>query len=219
MKIGTLLNLEVKDTVTKAAIKYRSKVIEKNEHYLFIDYPVNEKTRKTAFLAKGTLLMVVFAGDDQAIYQFPSKITAKVKLNVPALAIKLPDKSKLKRIQRREFVRINAAVDAAIYSPKSDFLPFVTVTSDISGGGMSVIVPKGNTLQIGQTIDVWLSLPTHSKKQKYVYSQAEIVFIKEASSSAVTASLKFVSISRQNQQHIISFCFQKQRELRMKELS
>lgn len=138
---------------------------------------------------------------------------------MPALAIKLPNKSKFKRIQRREFVRIDTAVDAAIHSPGNDFLPFVSVTSDISGGGMSVIVPKDNTLQLGQTVDLWLSLPMHSKKQKYIYSQAEIVFIKEASSSVVTASLKFISISRQNQQHIVSFVFQKQRELRMKELS
>ncbi|PAV29514.1 hypothetical protein CIL05_11655 [Virgibacillus profundi] len=219
MKIGTLLNLKLKDPHTGVIDKYRSKIIEKNEHYLFIDYPINEQTRKTAFLPKGTIFSAAFAETDKAIYQFRSEIVAKVKLNVPALAIKLPDKSKIQRIQRREFVRIDAAVDVAIHSSEYRFPPFATVTSDISGGGLSIIVPKGIDLDTGLTVDVWLALPFNSGKYEYVYTQAEIVFIKTINHSIVTASLKFISVTKKAQQIVISYCFEKQREARKKELT
>lgn len=132
MKIGTVLQLLITQA-NKQNKKYRCKIIDKNDKYLFIDYPVDVKTKKTAFFNKDTLFDVFFIGEDEVVHHFRSRLAAKVKLNIKALAMTLPEE--LKRVQRRNFVRVDAAVDIAVHSPDQPFPPFTTVTNDISGGG------------------------------------------------------------------------------------
>ncbi|MEC5422445.1 flagellar brake domain-containing protein [Virgibacillus sp. C22-A2] len=217
MKIGTLLTLEFKKA--QQTIKYRCKVIEKNEKYLFIDYPIDTETKKTAYLSKGTKLSATYIGNDQSIYNFRTEIVKKVKLVVPALAIPLPDDDKVQRIQRREFVRIDTAIDVAIHSATNSIAPIVTVTSDISGGGVSIIIPRGRTLEEGSKVTMWIVLHMHSGQYKYITAEAEVVLLKSINNTIQTASLKFTDITKQAQQTIIRYCFEKQRETRKKELS
>ncbi|GAQ17466.1 glycosyltransferase [Oceanobacillus picturae] len=217
MKIGSVLTLELKKTGKKMET-YRCKIIEKSEHYLFIDYPINEKTKKTTFIPKGTVLKAMFMDERQNLYAFKTEIVAKVKLAVPGIAIKLPGDD-LKRIQRREFVRVEAAIDVAIHSKNNSFSPIVTVSTDISGGGLSVILPHGKTMEGDGPLDLWLTLDMQSGEYFYINAEAELVFIKEQDTHVHTASLKFINLLKEDQHKIIRFSFEKQREARKKELS
>lgn len=49
MEIGIMLQLEHKQDEISEFVTYSCKIAEKNKHYLFMDYPVNEITRKTEF--------------------------------------------------------------------------------------------------------------------------------------------------------------------------
>ncbi|WP_249871884.1 flagellar brake protein [Oceanobacillus saliphilus] len=218
MKIGTVLNLEVKDIETGETHEYHCKIIEKNDKFLIIDYPIHVKTKKTAFFSKGTYITATFMGKDQAVYKFSSQIAARIKLNIPALAITIPDNKNMKRIQRREYVRIETSLDIAVHSVDNQFHPFATVTFDISGGGLAVIVPTSTQLEIGQKTDIWLPLPMQNQEYHYVYGQTEIVLIRELNTRMNMVSLKFISISNSDRQKIVRFCFEKQREARQKEL-
>ncbi|WP_067725420.1 flagellar brake protein [Oceanobacillus damuensis] len=218
MEIGTVLNIEVKEAETGEINEYHCKIIEKNKNYLIIDYPIHTETKKTAFFPKGTSLSASFIGNDQAIYRFSTEIAAKFKLNIPALAIDIPDNKDVKRIQRREYVRIETAVDIAAHSVDNQFSPFTTVTSDISGGGLSIIAPSNIHLETGFRTDMWIALQTQSQEILYVYGQTEIVYIREVSSRTNLVSCKFISITTQDRQKIVKFCFEKQREARQKEL-
>ena len=219
MKIGTLLYLERFDIHSRQMKKYHCKVIEKSEHYLFIDYPINQQSKKSTFFPKGETFSVTYRGNDQNIYYFHSEIVAKLKLTVPALAIKFPDKSKRKRIQRREFVRIETGVDVALHSTDQSFLPFVTVTSDISGGGLSIVLPKQQKLDVHDIVEVWIPIQISLDEFNYIHATTEVVLIKPMNQTISTASLKFTNISKQSQQCIIRYCFEKQREARQRELS
>lgn len=219
MKIGSFLTLEIKQVDKKRIEKFRCKIIEKNEYYLFIDYPINEHTKKTSFLPKGTYLTATYVGSDQSVYSFHSQIVAKVKFNIPALAISLPEKSKIIRIQRREHVRIETAIDISVHSSDNvTFTPFVSVTADISGGGVSIILPNKVTLSENAILDIWLVLPMQSKMYQYVYAQTEVIRLKSTAAGVNKASLKFVSIAPQARQQIIQYGFEKQLEARKKEL-
>ncbi|MFA1820692.1 flagellar brake domain-containing protein [Virgibacillus oceani] len=55
-------------------LKCYCKIIEKNDHYLFIDYPIEEKTRKTCYFRKGTIFFVAHIGRDQSVYQFRTEL-------------------------------------------------------------------------------------------------------------------------------------------------
>ncbi len=218
MNIGTLLQLEYKKDGVSEVLKYYCKIIERNEQYLFIDCPVNEKTKKTERFHKGAQFFAAYIGKDQSVYRFRTEVVSKVSFNIPALAIRLPNKEGIKRIQRREFVRVKSAVDIAVYSDNDSFSPFTTVTDDISGGGMSIIVPDGVNLELNKDISIWMVLEMYNGEYQYHNIKAVFVHINKLNSGIQIGSLKFTGLKQKIRQQIIRYCFEKQREARKKEL-
>ncbi|SFA73474.1 c-di-GMP-binding flagellar brake protein YcgR, contains PilZNR and PilZ domains [Lentibacillus halodurans] len=215
MKIGTALTMEINNSETGEISKYRSSVIEKTAHHLLIDLPIDDKTNKTVFLPEGTHMKITYIGTDQTVYMFHTEIAARVKENIPALAITFPEKEAISTIQRRQFVRIDTAVDVAVHRAKDSF---TTVTADISGGGISVILPESHPIDISERLDIWIVLQMHSGDFQYIHAIAEVIRVDD-DNGVSKASLKFVSINESEQQLIIRYCFEKQLESRKKELS
>ncbi|WP_077299651.1 flagellar brake protein [Virgibacillus pantothenticus] len=219
MKIGTVLQLEVVQSGknrNREAKKYRCKVIDKNEQNLYIDLPVDTKSKKTAFFAKGTIFDVTFIDSDEIIYQFRSKLVAKVKGKIPALAIQLPGNN-IRRIQRRNYARVETAVDVAVHSDQNLFSPFTTVTNDISGGGLSIIVPKNQILK-GELAEIWMVLAMANGQFVYPNVRAKLVHEKRGNSGIYIVSFQFLALDVKTEQWIIRFCFEKQREARKKQI-
>ncbi len=217
MKIGTILNLEYK-LPGKEPEKYHCKIIDRTDNEFIIDYPVHTITKKTTFFSIGSSFTASYVGDENAIYQFPAKFKRKVILNIPGIAVSIPNKTEIIRIQRREFVRVDAAIDVAVHSKNRTFSPFTSVTSDISGGGLSIIVNEQSKFKLGEKLDIWLALPLIEGRIEYIHSTAQIIFI-QSKNKLNTISVKFLSLKQQEQQKMISYCFEKQREVRKKELS
>lgn len=217
IKIGTKLTLLFKIPGVEPE-EYYCKVIDINEDYLIIDYPVHKQTGKTKFFQIGASFKADFVGDDEAFYQFQATVAARVKVIVPALALSKPKPEDMERIQRRQFVRVDATADVAVHRQNEDGEAFTTVTSDVSGGGLSLIVPREGLLKMNEMINVWLVLGFRSGKFHYIETAAQVVFL-QMRNGIHTASLKFVALKPKEQQLIISYCFEKQREMRKKELS
>ncbi|MUK87253.1 pilus assembly protein PilZ [Ornithinibacillus sp. L9] len=213
MKIGTILRLEENNKE-----KFRCKIIEKNERHLIIDYPINIKSKKTRVFKKDTILTASYVDEDNAVYRFKTVVKGKHKLNVPALSLQIPGQDEIERIQRREYVRIDTAVDLAVHSKNNTFAPFTTVSSDISGGGLSFIIPRGVNLEETETVTLLIVLHMNSGEYQYIGVEGEIVRVINNPNAANIASLKYTSITKPSQQHIIRYCFEVQREQRQKEL-
>lgn len=218
MKIGTTLIITGKDPIQNKILEYRSKIIEKDEKYLFIDHPINMQTNKTSYFPIGTNFTVSFIGKDENLYRFQTTVEKRIKLTIPSLAITFPNKDSIEKIQRREFVRVKATVDIAIHCPDHSFPPFTTVTVDISGGGLSFVTPNEITLEKNKEIFVWIILPMGSRENKFAKIRAKIVRTKRSKSNILTTSIKFTSISNNDEQNIVKFCFEKQREERINTL-
>lgn len=217
MKIGTTLHLKVRDPHTNHFINCRCKIIGEDETYLYVDYPVNMHTNRTCFLAEGTKLLGTYLSHDRSLFQFQTQIMKRVKKTVPALAISYPKSVDIKQIQRREFVRINAAIDIAVHPVDGSFNSFTTVTNDISAGGLSIIIPDGIQWIEGEELSLTIVLHTHSKTN-YIHVNGEMIRMKLLQGGLQSASIKFVHISNHIRQDIIQYCFEKQREARKKEL-
>jgi c-di-GMP-binding flagellar brake protein YcgR len=219
MKIGEFLTLEAYSYDDKTVEKYRSKIIEQNDRYLYVDYPIHMKTKRTqASFGIGTKMIAEYLGQDQSVYRFKTEVMERRRGKIPTLALKQPKEDQIERIQRRQFVRVDTAVDVAIYSIKNSFSPFSTVTVDISGGGISVVIPKGVRIIEGENISIYLVLYMHAGEYHYLELPGQIVRLIERESVASTASIKFLELSEQDKQIIIRYCFEKQREARQKEL-
>lgn len=217
MKIGAILTLEYKLPGNEVE-KYHCKIIDRTENELIIDYPIHALTKKTKFFTTGSSFAASYVGDEDAVYQFSTEIMGRVKLNVPGIIISMPDQGEIDRVQRREFVRVNAAVDVSVHSLDQTFTPFTSITSDISGGGLSIITTEPSRFKLGQKLDIWLALPLKTERIEYINNIAQVVFI-QSKNKVDTISVKFSSLNQQEQQKIISFCFEKQREARKKELT
>ncbi|MGM8211635.1 flagellar brake protein [Virgibacillus sp. W0430] len=217
MKVGTVLTVEINHSKLRSPVRCRSRVIDCNERYLFIDLPVHIHTQKTVYLTKGDRVSITFVGNDQAVYQFYSTIEERITLRVHGYKIPSPQRENLKRIQRRQYVRIETSVDVAIHCPNKNIDPFTTVTRDISGGGLSIVVPQQSKLKIDQKLELWITFRLQSGKFIYLNIEAIVINVKTEENIHL-AALKFTSITQKERQHIIFYCFEKQREARKKEL-
>ncbi|HLR70175.1 MAG TPA: flagellar brake domain-containing protein [Pseudogracilibacillus sp.] len=212
MEIGMTLNIKVEE---KPHV-YRSKIIDKDHKYLYIDYPIDMKTNKSVFIPIKQQMNVTFIKDGVP-YQFSSQLISTVQLAVPALLIAAPELEDLKRVQRREFVRIEAMVDAAVHCPKGSFSPFTTVTQNISGGGAAIITPPIIDFHHEQMVRLYLVLKSKTSDFTYIKTMAKIVRVYLRGNKNVI-SVKFHFEHKNNQEKIINFCFTTQREQRKQKM-
>ncbi|AZB43358.1 pilus assembly protein PilZ [Bacillus sp. FJAT-42376] len=214
LEIGNLLTLELTD---EPGDVYKCKIVSLDEGTFSIDYPLNEKTGKTAFIMNGAMLSCLIVGADQNPYRFETAVMGRKKENIPVIILKKPDPRDLVKIQRRQYVRIDTDVNVAVHSPFNAFEPFVTVTSDLSAGGASLILPKNAGLKEKEQLIVWMAMPLNDGTISYVTIDSESIRIIEDSSGVTKATIKFHDVSETDQQKIVRYCFDQQILHRKKE--
>lgn len=213
LKIGTILTLE--PVQTDKAEKYRCKVVEFKDSKLYIDYPVHTETDRTVFLIDGTQLKVSFVYNETIVYSFHTEVTGRKKSNIPMICLHFPGVNELVKVQRRQFVRVDVSVDAAIITPQDSF---PTITTDISAGGCAVKVQKNQAYEEGMGVEIILVLPMQTGEYHYFNVPGRIVRVWEKGLNKI-ASLEFTELKDMQQQNILRFCFEKQLALRNKGLT
>ncbi|MDT8860033.1 flagellar brake domain-containing protein [Alkalihalobacillus sp. MEB130] len=221
MKIGLTIFLELQERKDseKGVQRFKCRLVDIKDAIYVIDYPINEETGKPSFFFDGTEFRASFITEDEsAMYAFDTEIVGRMKGNIPVLFLKDPGKEKYIRIQRRNYVRVETAVDVAIHPINSEFSPFTTVTLDLSGGGCAILLPQNQSfLEQGQTT-IHLVLHMQTGDIVYVKALCKVVRVftprKEARRRA---SLQFLDIDERDQQKIIRYCFERQLALRRKE--
>ncbi|QDP40480.1 flagellar brake protein [Radiobacillus deserti] len=207
-KIGLPLTLEYK--VNGDSEIYRCKIVEEEAHRIYIDYPIHTISGRTGLFEKGAEFYASFVGTNNSVYQFETHIEGKKNLNIPTLVLSFPGDEKLIRIQRRQYVRIESYLDISIHDSERNVPPLTTVTQDISGGGVSVILPSNERVKPGMILDIWLVLPMDSGTNEYIHAKTKAIRVREGNEHSSTLSLKFDEIADKDRQSIIRYCFEKQ---------
>ncbi|MCT2537403.1 flagellar brake domain-containing protein [Aquibacillus koreensis] len=218
IKIGIPITLEYR--VEDKIERYRCKVVELEGSTLYIDYPINEETGRTGIFSKGTTFNVNYVGTDNSVYRFETEVKGKKNANIPMLLLHYPEDN-IVRIQRREYVRIMTAIDVSVHDTEGTIAPFTTITFDISGGGLSILLPDDqHTFKPNQIVAVWLVLPTESGPFSYVHSSAEVIRVNHREQGKKSLlSLKFKQIRDKDRQDIIRYCFENQLKERRRGLT
>lgn len=215
LKIGDSLILQPK--YSSEPDEYKSKILEFNGRTLFIDFPTNVSNGKTTIMADGTQLKATYINNESSsVYMFDTEILGKVNQPIQMMQILYPDKEEHIKIQRREYVRIETKIDAAIRSDIHGFVPFITVTEDISAGGASIILPQSIDLKPQSVISIIVVIQLKSGCTHYVKTPCRVVRTINQAGKVRTASLQFIDISENDRQNIIRFVFEKQLEQRKK---
>lgn len=215
--IGDILTLELKSSTDQE--KFKCRLVDRNEDKLYIDYPINLKTNRTAFLIDGTKISVTFVGHDgSSIYSFDSVILGRLKRNIPMLLISYPGDDQLNKIQRRQYVRIDAAIDIAIHPLEYEFSPLATITMEISAGGATVLVPAETALKPEMTVVAWLVLILQNGEYHYLKLESRIVRLLSFNETRKKASLQFIDATSGEKQLLLRLCFERQLENKKKGL-
>ncbi|MGP7816077.1 flagellar brake protein [Niallia sp. 01092] len=216
IKIGDTLILEPVNT--DSSDQYKCKLVETSEKELYIDYPIHLETNKTAFLLNGTQLKVNFVTNEGAVFMFQTEILGRKKENVPMLILHMPSKEQLIKIQRRQFVRVDASLDIAVHPLNNDFPPFTTVTTDISAGGAALIVPKTSYLQEGAALELYMVLHLQNGEYYYPRLKGTVIRVWEHNETHNKVSLQFFDVSPSDRQFILRFCYDVQLSFKKKGL-
>ncbi|QQZ11009.1 flagellar brake protein [Heyndrickxia vini] len=212
LNVGMVLTLE---SLEEDGEKYKCKVADIDEDKIYIDYPISITTNRTAFLLNSIQLNAVFITENNVAYQFRTQVIGKVKKNIPLILLQFPPEETFQKIQRRQFVRVNSAVDISVNCKQSD-CHFTTITEDVSAGGCAVILPKHIKLVQNDIGNMLLVLPMQSGEYHYIQTNFKIIRINEEEKSI--ASIEFTDIQEKDKQLLFRFCFEKQLELRKKGL-
>lgn len=209
IKIGTNITLE-QDTNDGNMESYRCRMVEIKGHTVYIDYPINLKTGRTDIFPKGTKFRAYYLDDKEYVYQFDTEIKGKKVDKVPMLLLHF-DTSKVKKIQRREYLRVDANLDVSVHDPINEMPPFTTLTADISGGGMAILLPEDHGIKSGAEINIWIVIPLARDNIIYLPVKAKAIRVHEMDKRNHTLlSLEFTSITENDRQHIIQYCFDTQ---------
>ncbi|MGM0854474.1 MAG: flagellar brake protein [Bacillota bacterium] len=212
IKVGTTLQLEPihNDTFER----YRCRVVEIGEEGLYIDYPIHTKKEKAVFLIDGTQLKASFIVNEQTVLMFETEVKGRKLSKIPMIHIHYPGEEGLAKVQRRQFVRVEANTDVSI---KINDGYFPTLTEDISAGGCAVLVREGMDLKGGSDISTTIVLPMQTGENQYVEIEGKVTRIWEKGHKKI-ASIEFVHLTENQRQLILRFCFERQLNLRKKGL-
>lgn len=213
IKIGTLLQLE---TINNDQVeKLRCKVVEQKEDIIYIDYPINTTTKKTAFLLDGTEFRATFQTEDKQSFAFKTHVKGRKSGNIPMIMLSWPKESEFVKIQRREYVRVETPVDIALQFGHTNYQ---FIAEDISAGGVAILLDRPVTFKDGDEVVLTIALPFANGEMHYVVTNANIVRIFEREGLTI-ASIRLTDTDDVDQQHIVRFCFERQLLNRKKELN
>lgn len=212
IKAGTTLQLEPIHNETFE--RYRCRVVELGEEGIYIDYPIHTKTEKAIFLIDGTQLKASFTFNEQTVLMFETEVMGRKLSKIPMIHLHYPGDESLIKIQRRQFVRVEANTDISL-KINEQFYP--TITEDISAGGCAVVVRKGMELESGTKLSTIIVLPLQSGDCQYVEIQGKVIRVWEKDHKQI-ASIEFDHLAENQRQLILRYCFERQLELRKKGL-
>jgi c-di-GMP-binding flagellar brake protein YcgR len=128
--------------------------------------------------------------------------------------IHYPGEEELVKIQRRQFVRVDATADISLYY-NDEYHP--TVTEDISAGGCAVLIRSGMDVAQGARITMIIVLTMQTGECHYLEIAGSLIRVWEKNNKKI-ASIQFLNLSEIQRQLIMRYCFERQLELRKKGL-
>ncbi len=191
---------------------YRSRITEKSEQFVYIETPIHSKDHHPFSASIGSRIWVEFHASDGTLCGYWTRIHGMENIPTRVWKIDSPEVADIEREQRREFVRVLADIEAHLEIPQTgESIQATIYTRDISGGGMSLMLPRSIVVHPGNIIHARFYLPT-SRPELNVKCLVIRVSDRNAQGFA-SASVQFINIKESIRQQIIRYTFERQRLL------
>lgn len=197
---------------------YKSRVADISNDYIGIEIPIEKKTGNIKLIAEEHEIKVFYISNAQGQYSFDTKVIGIKDEQVPIILLEIPEG--FQRKQRRSFLRVQVNLETSyrINNNPEDTWEIVK-TSDISGGGIQIVLPLHIKINLEDEIYGWLVLPFKNGAIDHVRYKAKVVRIDKPEDKKVNlVSLEFININEVMRAKIIRYCYEKQVDLRRKGL-
>jgi c-di-GMP-binding flagellar brake protein YcgR len=186
----------------------RTKVAGEDAENLYLETPLDEKTGRYRPLHRGENVLVWYLSKGVRC-EFDS-IAGDVSREGALLlyAIRKPAAGEIRRIQRRQYFRVEAELELGVRI--GERVQFVTKTEDIGGGGLSFQCDAGLPVARGLRLSCWLLVKYRSGNVERVPFDAEVVRTEEIGPSRRRVMVQFSYIQETDRDKIIRFCIEKE---------
>lgn len=191
---------------------YKSRITDVHSDTLLIEIPMDEQNGRLKKLIEGDELSMYFISSGGAKNCFDSKVVGFSQDVIRQVVINKPQPSSIHTIQRRNYLRVPAALEIAVIH--SELFHITALTEDISGGGLSFQCEENTPVEKNMTLTIWLLIEYKNKSLGHIQCKAQIVRINELETMRKQVMLKFTKISDRDRQEIIRYCFERQIEVR-----
>jgi c-di-GMP-binding flagellar brake protein YcgR len=185
---------------------YRSIVAEVEEKEILISFPMD-----MLGLPDGTRLDITFTSDENQ-YKFQTEIIGSKRDKISLYRITKPQEKEIIRIQRRDNFRVNANLRAILNENE-------LTTINLSAGGVLISCRLDIQLQEGEIVSGTLFVPTTANKEpepiifKGLIKRINLIGNQERKN----VGIGFTNLDKRDEMKIIQYCFEKQRQMRLKE--
>ncbi|KLU65038.1 flagellar brake protein YcgR [Desulfosporosinus acididurans] len=189
--------------------KYRTRIEEVGEKILTVGAPYEKG--EVVPLREGTKVIITF-WDNLSAYEFEGEIMQRIAVPIPLFVLKFPDA--IKKVQRRNFVRVPASFSISYRTVTDEGLSdlFRGTMVDLSGGGVRFITNE--SVENKALLYVLLGIPNGEiQTSGRVCRTAKIEETKR-----YDVTVEFSDLTERERDHIIRCVFERQREMRKKGL-
>ena len=194
--------------------KAKSKAVSIENNELLIAYPVDVVTGRTVILHNDMEVTVEFVGKDEVPYRFIGRIKGKVKDKLQMICLEMPPREKMKRIQRRQYVRTDAVLDVQIQPGNEEEIR--TLSYNISAGGIAVVLADGLSFQSGESLRLIIRLPEEEHTRQIETEAVVRRIFNDPKSEKRKMTLEYSEIAAGDQQALLQYCIRRQLNKRRK---
>lgn len=210
LKEGQELRIEV-----EGHAEGKTKIAAVLDRVVWIESPSDMTTLKTFFLHEEEEIRVYFFQGENQLYAFDTKIVKRISDAQMTLryAFNLPDEKKIKRIQRREYLRVPEMIDVTVLAADGEsFESFETTSLDVSAGGMKIIANRA-PVDVEESIIVVFRIEDEQGTPQLFRVKSRLVRIHKQEVKQ-ELSLAFEDLTPRDQETILRYCFRVQLEAR-----
>jgi len=187
---------------------YQTLVLKVGENNLMLQHPSNQTDLLVPALSQE--VAVYFFDDNNHRYVF----NANLAFIDNRFVIPKPDPKKVKRVQRRQFFRVPAALELWLKKgwDEEHVEAMKFVTDDISGGGVSFQCYNMEPFEKAEIIRGEIELEGSKKTVRFPF-EAEVVNIINMGDKITRYALEFKLIKEMHRKEIMSYCIKRQVEI------
>ncbi|MFD0670450.1 flagellar brake protein [Cohnella sp. GCM10027633] len=194
------------------AITLRSRVADLDAGNIYIEVPLDEKSRRYYRAQQGETLQLYFFTAEGVKHLFSTQVTGFRTDGVRLVSIRKPELDEITKDQRRSFLRVEANLELAVKI--GDKLRFVAITEDVGGGGVSFVCDRKWPIVPTSVLNCWLLLSYKSGSIAHAGFDGEVVRVMPVEPDRHLVMMRFKEIADSDQQKIIRYCFERQLDKR-----